>query len=144
MSHTGSCLCGAVSFTAHTPITETSACHCAMCRKWSGGVFMGVVVPQDGMEITGAEHIATFKSSDWAERAFCKTCGSSLFYRVTEEGPMQGEYHIGLGTLDDANGIPFNTEFFIDLKPDSYHFGDSAARQQLSEEEVIALFSGQG
>lgn len=36
---------------------------------------------------------------------------------------MQGEYHIGLGTLDDANGIAIDTAYVIDLKPDIYSFG---------------------
>ena len=54
MAHTGSCVCGAVRFTITTPIKETGACHCGMCRKWSGGVFMSVAVPEGGMVLDGS------------------------------------------------------------------------------------------
>ena len=44
MTHTGSCLCGAVTFTATELPDETGACHCQMCRKHSGGVFLGMLL----------------------------------------------------------------------------------------------------
>jgi len=142
MPHTGSCVCGAVSFNISTKLTRTNACHCSMCRKWSGGVFFGVVVPPDGMTLTGEDKLTIYASSPWAERAFCATCGSSVFYRVTADAPMQGEYHIGMGALDDASGIAFDTEYFIDLKPDVYCFAGEG-RLQLTEAQVIEMFSGE-
>mgnify|MGYP001794305776 FL=1 len=44
-----------------------------MCRKWSGGVFLGIEVPKGGMEIEGEENLGVYSSSPWAERVFCKT-----------------------------------------------------------------------
>lgn len=143
MSHSGACLCGAVSFEITSKLKEVGACHCAMCRKWSGGVYMAVTVPKGAMEISGAENIALYTSSPWAERAFCKACGSNLFYRVTAEGPYQGEYHVGFGSLADASGVPFTGELFIDLKPEAYSFAGDG-RHQMTEAEVMALFSGAG
>ena len=141
MAHTGSCMCGAVSFRITTPITETGACHCEMCRKWTGGVYLSFAVPPDRMEIDGADHLHVFASSPWAERVSCRTCGSSLFYRVTAPGPLQGEMHVGLGTLDDASGIPFTGELFIDCKPDAYAFDGAADRRQMTKAEVEAMFA---
>ena len=140
MSHTGSCVCGAVKFTITTPVTETGACHCSMCRKWSGGVYLAVAVPPDGMEIEGEENLTVYTSSPWAERAFCKICGGNVFYRVTAPGPMQGDMHVGLGALDDANGIALTGELFIDLKPDAYSFAGEG-RKQMTEAEVMAMFA---
>ena len=142
MAHTGSCMCGAVSFRITTPITETGACHCSMCRKWTGGVYLSVEVPADGMEITGQEHLHVFTSSPWAERASCKTCGGNLWYRVTADGPYKDQYHVGLGTLDDTSGIPFTGELFIDLKPEPYTFEGGENRKQMTETEVMAMFGG--
>lgn len=37
----GHCLCGAVTITvdgAHDP--RVGACHCRMCQRWSGGLFL--------------------------------------------------------------------------------------------------------
>ena len=143
MPYSGSCMCGAVSFTIATPPSQANLCHCSMCRKWSGGVFMGMVVPRDALELNGEEHLTVYTSSPWAERAFCATCGSSVFYRVTAEGPMQGQYHIGMGSLDDPVGIEIGAEYFIDLKPDAYSFVQSN-RQQYTEAQVMELFSGEG
>lgn len=140
MSHSGSCICGAVKYKITTPVSETGACHCSMCRKWSGGVFLGIRVPKGGMEIDGEDNLSVYTSSGWAERAFCKTCGSSVFYRVTAPGPMNGEMHVGMGTLADASGIPLTGELFIDLKPDGYAFSGDG-RQQMTEAEVMAMFA---
>ena len=38
----GQCLCGAVRFDAVIARAEMGACHCAMCRRWTGGVFLSV------------------------------------------------------------------------------------------------------
>ena len=140
MSHSGSCVCGAVHFTITDPVTETGACHCSMCRKWSGGVFLGVRVPKGGITIDGEENLTVYTSSEWAERAFCKHCGASVFYRVTAPGPMNGEMHVGLGTLADASHIPLTGELYIDLKPDGYAFAGDG-RHQMTEKEVVAMFS---
>jgi hypothetical protein len=36
----GRCLCGAVSFSAEEVKSEISACHCRMCQRISGGIFI--------------------------------------------------------------------------------------------------------
>lgn len=138
MSQTGSCMCGAVRFTITVPVTETAACHCTMCRKWSGGVFMALQLPADAVHFDNADAIRTFVSSPWAERAFCGICGSNLFYRVTAEGPMQGEIHMALGVLDDPSGVVLSTELFIDKKPDGFGFAQDTHR--MTEAEVMAMF----
>ena len=140
MPKTGSCMCGAVSFTVTQDLSRTNACHCIMCRKWSGGVYFGVTVAADGIDFVGMDNVSIYPSSAWAERGFCTTCGSSLFYRVTATGPMHGEYHIGLGTLDDPSGITFDTEYFIDLKPGNYRFGGDD-RTQMTESQVLEFFA---
>ncbi len=90
------------------------------------------------MRFTKEDGLAIYTSSSWAERGFCKTCGSSLFYRVTVPGPMQGQCHVGLGTLDDAKGIPLTGEIYIDLKPDGYSFAEDT--RKMTEAEVVAMF----
>ena len=41
-TYTGSCLCGAVSFTAKGVNGEVHACHCKSCRNWSGGSMLAM------------------------------------------------------------------------------------------------------
>lgn len=139
MPRTGSCLCGAVSFTVKSDISQAGACHCGMCRKWSGGIYIGIQVAPDDIEFHGVENITEFASSDWAERGFCNICGSALFYRVTAPGPHEGTYHIGMGGLDDTRGIHLTEEIFSDLKPDGYAFSGDLKR--MTEAQVLAMFA---
>ncbi|MBM1815832.1 GFA family protein [Pseudosulfitobacter pseudonitzschiae] len=139
MARTGSCNCGAVRYRITADVRHTGACHCGMCRKWSGGVYLGVEVAPADMNIEGLDRLTTYTSSPWAERAFCGTCGCNIFYRVTAPGPHQGTYHVGLGTMDDTSGITLTEEIFIDRKPQGYAFaGDT---RKMTEAEVMAMFA---
>ena len=142
MSKTGSCLCGAVKYTVSSDIAEAGACHCGMCRKWSGGVYIGIQVAPGDITFEGADNITKFASSAWAERGFCSTCGSSLFYRVTAPGPHEGTYHIGMGALDDTSGVTMTQEIFTDIKPKGYSFDGDL--QGMTEAEVMAMFAENG
>jgi len=139
MTHTGKCLCGAVHFTVKSDLKETGACHCEMCRRWSGGVYLGVEIAPADISYTGQENITIFASSEWAERAFCSKCGTSLYCRITASGPHTGTYHIGLGTLDDPSGITLTSEIFIDKKPGGYTF--AGGTHKMTAVEVFAQFA---
>lgn len=139
MKKTGTCLCGAVRYEIEDAPETTSACHCNMCRKWSGGVYLGYHAVAGKARVEGEENVTLYKSSDWAERGFCKTCGSSLFYRLTAPGPHRGEMHFGLGTLDDGNGIALTEEIFVDEKPDGYAFAGET--HKMTGAEVVALYT---
>ena len=134
----GGCLCGAVTYKITHEVTQTGACHCDMCRAWSGGVFLAVEVPDGGLEVSGKPKV--YKSSDWAERVFCGECGSSLWYRLTMPGPQHGTCHVGFGTLKDTNDMGFEGEIFVDRKPDSYSFAGNHKR--MTEAEFMAMVMG--
>lgn len=137
MSHTGGCLCGAVTYKISTDLTETGACHCSMCRKWSGGVYLGTEIAGDKITVSGTDNLTVYASSPWAERAFCTTCGSSIYYRITAPGPMNGIHHVGIGTLDNTDGINLTGEIFIDKKPAGYEFAGD--REKFTEAEFMAM-----
>jgi hypothetical protein len=111
----GGCLCGAVRFTAGAIESHFHACHCGMCRRWSGGSpFFGVRCTQ--VEFEPGDALGRYASSSWAERGFCRTCGTTLFYflRPTES------YTMSVGCFDDQRGIDLALEIFIDRKPEGY------------------------
>ncbi len=139
MERQASCLCGAVAFRVQPSAQETTSCHCSMCRKWTGGAFLSVQVQPDQIAIDSEEAIAIFASSPWAERAFCSTCGSSLWYRVTAPGGHQGIFYVALGSFNEADGIKLTRELFIDHKPDGYAF--SGETTKMTEAEVMSQFS---
>lgn len=138
-ANTGGCLCGAVRFDLSEKPTRYDACHCGMCRKFSGGIELGIEISPDIIVWTGEEHIQTYASSEWAERGFCKICGSSLFWRMTASGPSQGFLSLSAGSLDSLDGLVLEKEIYIDHKPDSYAF--SGTRKQMTEAEVVAAFN---
>lgn len=86
--------------------------------------------------------VKTFASSEWAERAFCGTCGSALWYRVTAPGPHQGQTHMAAGLFEDAIGATLASEIFIDRKPTGYALAGDHPR--LTEAEVMAMFAANG
>lgn len=139
MSKSGNCLCGAVSYTLANDPKEIGACHCNMCRKWSGGIYLGVEAPTDTVRVSGTENLTVYASSPWAERAFCKICGSSVYYRVTAPGPHEGTYHFGAGTLNELGDVPLTGELFIDEKPRGYSFAEKT--HQMNTQEVMAMFA---
>ena len=130
MNATGKCLCGAVTFVANGVTPELHICHCSMCRKWGGGPLMSVGA--EGVAFRGEENVQRYESSAWAERGFCKRCGSSLFYRLKEGD----SYFLGMGTLDDQSPFKLTSEIYVDEKPPGYDFVGSHPR--LTAEEFLA------
>ena len=132
----GGCLCGAVRFTVEVARKAIDACHCGMCRRWQGGPAMAVMV--DGPPVfADAGALGVYRSSAWAERCFCTTCGTALAYRT-----LDGRHHaIMAGALDDLDGFAFTMEIFIDDKPAWYAFEGDHPR--LTGAEVMALFAGE-
>ena len=83
----GQCLCGAVQVEAVIAFDGLTVCHCDMCRRWAGGPFVAVQSESVSFDVAG-DALATYTSSDWAERGFCKTCGIKSFYipRSNQDG----------------------------------------------------------
>lgn len=129
----GSCLCGAVTLTATPKSLHVGACHCGMCRKWGGGPLM--VVDCEGVSISDDANVGVYPSSDWAERGFCRQCGSHLFYRL-KEGAF---YAVPVGILDNDRQWQLVEQVFIDAKPDYYSFSERT--RNLTGDELFAQFS---
>jgi hypothetical protein len=52
----------------------------------------------------GEEHLSVFDSSKWAERGFCRSCGTHLFYRIKETG--QHMIPVGIKASKDSGVAP--------------------------------------
>lgn len=114
---TGSCLCGAVTYTATGPLRPVIGCHCTQCRKLTGHHVAATSAPRDQIEITG--DLRWFQSSDRARRGFCPTCGSQLFW----DGPGDNLAMMA-GTLDSPTGLRLEGHIFTDDKGDYYSVSD--------------------
>ncbi len=134
MSLTGSCLCGATTFEAELGPMGAGACHCGMCRKWTGGVYLSV---DCGSSVKFAEGspVGSYKGSEWGERVFCKDCGSSLLWQ-TQDGKNQ---HVSIQCFEDPSQFEIGMELFIDRKPSNYAL--EGQRNKMTEAEVFAMFA---
>jgi hypothetical protein len=98
---TGGCQCGAVRYRLDAAPTGVNICHCRMCQKASGGPFMAFAGVATAQFVVTRGEVATFVSSDIAERGFCSACGTPLTYR----GAKGGRISVTIGSLDDPNAV---------------------------------------
>jgi hypothetical protein len=128
----GRCMCGAVTVDVTPEKQELHACHCDMCRRWTGSVFVEIDVADGDLAWDGP--VKTFASSGWAERAWCDACGSTLWYKVTLPGHER--YSVAAGLFDNAGGFKLAKEIYIDRKPEGFDFAGAHSTETKSEVEA--------
>lgn len=129
----GGCMCGAVRFSAVPEKMEMGVCHCSKCRRWSGGTFMAVGC--ETVDFEDESQLKVFESSDWGERLFCNTCGSTLLWRM-----KTGEHFaLSVQAFDDPGAFKFTSQIFVDEKPDTYAFADETIN--MTGAEFFASFA---
>lgn len=128
----GQCLCGAVTVTARHN-THVEACHCGMCRRWGGGPLLAISCGSD-VQFTGKEQVSVYESSEWAERGFCRHCGTHLFYRFKSAD----SYALPAGLFQSQASLALTEQIYIDSKPDYYAFANDTP--VLTEAEVLKRF----
>ena len=136
---TGQCMCGAVRFRATDVPDHFGVCHCEMCRRWTGSAFANVEVPEGSVTWEGEAQIATLQSSRWAERAWCRRCGSGLYWHMTQGGDYSGTYDIALGLFDEPDAFKIASEIYTDLKPHGFNLVDEG-QKKLTRAECVAKF----
>lgn len=129
----GRCLCGAVEITATQGKPMLRACHCEMCRRHTSSMFMSIPTEPGSVRVTGPAR--SFRSSDWAERGFCGTCGSTLWYMTSHDQQRQ----LAAGLFDNAGGATMSVEFFADAAPEGYALAGD--HRKLTTEETFALIA---
>jgi hypothetical protein len=131
----GQCLCGAVKVTVEDT-EEFAVCHCGMCRQWAGGPMMCLHCEED-IHVDGEDSVARYDSSEWAERCFCKSCGTHLFYHLKG----QNQHFVSVGLFDNQHSFKMAHQIFIDKKPDYYAFSNQTPT--MTEQQVFEMFAPQ-
>jgi len=124
IEHTGSCLCGGVTFRVQGKMRDVVWCHCGQCLRWHGhwGGYTAGTWPN--MELKGRDKLAWYESSEQARRGFCGTCGSSLFWEPSHRRHVS----ICAGALDLPTGLVTATHIFVEHKGDYYQIADGTAQ----------------
>jgi hypothetical protein len=123
---TGRCECGAVSFVIPEVRAEVTFCHCSQCRRLAGHHWAATHAPFSAVTFTADQSLKWYNSSDWAERGFCGTCGSTLFYR------FKGKDDLGIaaGCIDSPTGLKPGKHLFVADKGDYYDIAGDAPQIQ--------------
>lgn len=117
---TGGCLCGGVRFMVAERPEGVTTCHCSQCRRFHGHVAAYVAVPRDAVAFDADASLSWYRSSPEAQRGFCGTCGSSLFWK----GDGDGMVEIAAGSLDRPTGLVTLRHGFVASKGDYYEIAD--------------------
>ena len=138
---TGRCLCGAVTIRVtgdHDP--RVGACHCRMCQRWSGGLFLCFNAPAASVTVEGPAQ--EFQSSPFARRGFCPRCGSHLWFRDLSEGDEQTEasYELMPGLFDESHDWPLRSEIYADRAMASARLTGDHPRETRADYEAHSPF----
>jgi hypothetical protein len=99
-----------------------------MCQRWSGGLFLSFRATE--VEVQG--DVARYPSSAFAERAFCRKCGSHLWMFDTTG---DGHYDLMPGLFDAARDWPMRSEIYIDRALASVQLGGNHRRATQADYE---------
>lgn len=102
MTHTGQCLCGAVTFAIEAEPLGARMCWCRDCQRIaSGSATVNVLFPEEAVNYQGKmgrfEMIAD--SGNRVERGFCLSCGAQMYSKTLQ--PTGLPMRVRAGTLDD-------------------------------------------
>jgi hypothetical protein len=132
---TGGCQCGAIRYALHEQPSDPDICHCRMCQKAFGSFFAPLAsVPRDKFELTRGE-LAIFKSSDEAERGFCRSCGTPLTFRYVHSGRIA----VSIGSLDEPEKVAPKNQVGIEGRLSWFATLPTLPDDQTTEEDEPAL-----
>lgn len=133
----GRCLCGQVAICVDGDRRPgVGVCHCLMCQRWNGVLFGAFDASAKAVTVTG--EVARYKSSRFAERAFCPRCGSHLWLRDTYEDGL--DYELMPGLFAGAAGFPLTSEIYTDRAPAYVPLAGGHRRATRAEYETDHLF----
>jgi hypothetical protein len=116
----GQCLCGAVQIEISGPLSAPSLCHCGQCRRLHGAPGAYTSAPISSYRLTGEENLNWYRSSPKAEQAFCRKCGSKLFWREVGGESLD----VCMGSLETPTRMTLGRHIWTSFQGDYYEIGD--------------------
>lgn len=124
-THSGQCLCGAITFEVHGPLREVINCHCERCRRFTGhhmaatsASLADLLLVDPGLRL--AWHWPVPEAGD----GFCGQCGSSLFWQSAREADR---IWICAGSISPPTGLRTVQAWWVS------HASDYCTRPDLPE-----------
>jgi hypothetical protein len=110
---TGGCLCGGVRFEVAEPLLFASYCHCTRCQRRTGTAAspQARIAPGSLRIVAGDELVRSYLPPSGFAKAFCSTCGSSLWSQSPDDPEV---ISVRLGAFDTDPGIRPSHRQFVD------------------------------
>ena len=89
---TGGCHCGNVRYTITAPAVDTHHCHCSICRKVYGAIFVTLsIFPRSGFKFDKQQDLGTYSTSAKVHRHFCKKCGCPVTIDLDDNPDLKAQ-----------------------------------------------------
>ncbi len=100
-THTGSCHCGAVTFTVTADIEKVIECNCSHCSK--KGFLLAFVPAEQFTLLSGEDNLTEYRfNKKHIAHLFCKTCGVQCFGQAKNKEGIE-TIAINVRTLPDLD-----------------------------------------
>ena len=111
--YTGTCVCGAVSYTAKA-LSPLWYCHCWQCRHMTGHFMAASQVKLSDLEIAGEPK--WYYVSEKSRHGFCADCGSQMFWRNDDNDYLS----VTGGSIEDTKELVVQGHVFTKEKAHYY------------------------
>ena len=129
----GGCLCGAVRYQVKGRLRDVVNCHCSMCQRLHGNFGPHSKARKVNISITKSDGLAWYKTSEIAQRGFCRICGSGLFWEPFDLDATG----IVAGTLDAPTGLKTSGHIFVGEKSDFYEICDGLPQFEVASNGAL-------
>lgn len=106
----GGCACRGVRFRLFGELRDVYNCHCERCRRITGHYLAATAVHTDQIAFDSDLTLSWYDPVQTVHYGFCKTCGSTLFWK-TDEDP--DKLCIAAGTLDQPTGLRTTKAWYV-------------------------------
>ena len=140
---TGGCLCGEIRYEVSGDDLGSVYCHCRMCQRWTGAPSnVGTGFRKCDFRITQGEP-KSYASSLIADRAFCPSCGSSLFVGWADSSSEW--MYVQTVTLDHPENIAPASHMGVESQMPWHDIHDDLPRRTCEElPELVAQWESVG
>ena len=98
----GGCLCGAVIYTVTGRLRDVTNCYCERCRRFTGHHMAATAAAVADVRVEDPARQLTWHPVTGAEYGFCRSCGSSLFWRADSSPTV---ISICAGSVETPTGL---------------------------------------
>lgn len=128
--YTGSCQCGAVTYTA-LDLSDIWYCHCTQCQKLTGHHIAAAGTLNENLTVEG--DVKWSPISEKSESGHCPTCNAYLFWRAHGRPTVS----VLVGSVDDTAGLEAKGHIYVAEKADYYEITDGLPQYDFYPEGVL-------